>query len=108
MRIVITCAGTWECPEDMDTPRILFKITATSPGTEAAAEVAAALAAPSVVFEGIDSNYSATLSGRSQLDELLWADAWFYKASVNSKYLSYFSENKGWSQIVSEFSWHNK
>ncbi|KAJ4953137.1 hypothetical protein NE237_029969 [Protea cynaroides] len=124
----------WERPEDMDTPRTLFKITSTSPGSEAAAEAAAALAAASVVFKGIDSNYSAKLLGRSQVlfefadqyrgsyqascpfycsysgyqDELLWAAAWLYKASGDSKYLSYVSENQEWSQTVSEFSWDNK
>ena len=41
-------------------------------------------------------------------DELLWAASWLYKASGNNKYLNYVSSNKGWSQVVSEFSWDNK
>uniref|UniRef100_A0A803LWA4 Endoglucanase n=1 Tax=Chenopodium quinoa TaxID=63459 RepID=A0A803LWA4_CHEQI len=98
----------WERPEDMDTPRTLYKITSSSPGTEAAADASAALAAASIVFKAVDSTYSSKLLQHSQSDELLWAAAWLYKASGNSKYLNYVSSNKGWSQAVSEFSWDNK
>ncbi|KAL3652734.1 hypothetical protein CASFOL_002415 [Castilleja foliolosa] len=100
--------GCWERPEDMDTPRTLYKITSTSPGTEAAAEAAAALAAASIVFREADSNYAAKLLRHSGLDELLWAAAWLYKASGNNTYLNYVSTNQDWSQSVSEFSWDNK
>lgn len=41
-------------------------------------------------------------------DELLWAASWLYKASGESKYLTYITSNQGWSQAVSEFSWDNK
>ncbi|KAK4435406.1 Endoglucanase [Sesamum alatum] len=124
----------WERPEDMDTPRTLYKITSTSPGTEVAAEAAAALAAASIVFKEADSNYSARLLRHSESlfeladkyrgsyqgscpfycsysgyqDELLWAAAWLYKASGDSNYLNYVSTNEDWSQAVSEFSWDNK
>ncbi|XP_024031981.1 endoglucanase 20 isoform X2 [Morus notabilis] len=124
----------WERPEDMDTSRALFKITSNSPGSEAAAEAAAALAAASIVFKGVDSNYSSRLLRNSESlfdfadkyrgsyqgscpfycsysgyqDELLWAASWLYKASRNKTYLNYVSSNKGWSQVVSEFSWDNK
>lgn len=56
----------WERPEDMDTPRTLYKITSESPGTEAAAEAAAALSAASIVFKGIHSNYSKKLLSQSK------------------------------------------
>ncbi|KDP25379.1 hypothetical protein JCGZ_20535 [Jatropha curcas] len=124
----------WERPEDMDTPRTLYKITPNSPGTEAAAEAAAALAAASLVFKSVDSKYSNKLLRHSQSlfdfsdkyratykascpfycsfsgyqDELLWAASWLYKASGQNKYLSYVSSNSGWSQPVNEFSWDNK
>ncbi|CAK9156575.1 unnamed protein product [Ilex paraguariensis] len=124
----------WERPEDMDTPRTLYKITSTSPGSEVAADTAAALAAASVVFKEVDSNYSAKLLRNSKLlfqladkyrgsyqascpfycsysgyqDELLWAAAWLYKASGETSYLNYVSSNEGWSQAVTEFSWDNK
>ncbi|XVF51413.1 hypothetical protein PTKIN_Ptkin04bG0183400 [Pterospermum kingtungense] len=124
----------WERPEDMDTPRTVYKITSDSPGTEAAAEAAAALSAASLVFKGVDSNYSARLLTNSKSlfkfadkyrgsykdscpfycsfsgyqDELIWSAAWLYKASGDTKYLSYVLSNQGWSQAVSEFSWDNK
>ncbi|XP_062119573.1 endoglucanase-like [Humulus lupulus] len=124
----------WERPEDMDTSRWLYKITSDSPGTEVAAEAAAALAAASIVFKEVDSNYSSRLLSQSQSlfefadkyrgsyqgscpfycsysgyqDELLWAAIWLYKASGNITYLNYVLSNKGWSQPVSEFSWDNK
>ncbi|XP_058096148.1 endoglucanase-like isoform X3 [Magnolia sinica] len=41
-------------------------------------------------------------------DELLWAAAWLFKASKDSKYMRFVMENQGWSQPVSEFSWDNK
>ena len=43
-----------------------------------------------------------------QKDELLWAAAWLYKASGESKYLKYITDNQGWNQAASEFSWDNK
>lgn len=56
----------WERPEDMDTPRTLYKITPNSPGTEAAADAAAALSAASIVFKGFDANYSTWLLSQSR------------------------------------------
>ncbi|KAF3340629.1 endoglucanase 3 isoform X2 [Carex littledalei] len=51
----------WERPEDMDTPRNVFKIDAGNPGTDVAAETAAALAAASLVFRTCDPDYSKRL-----------------------------------------------
>ncbi|TYI52668.1 hypothetical protein E1A91_D12G264100v1 [Gossypium mustelinum] len=124
----------WERPEDMDTPRTLYKITSDSPGTEASAEASAALSAASLVFKRVDSIYSTKLLSKSKSlfkfadkyrgsykdscpfycsfsgyqDELLWSAAWLYKASRDEKYLNYVLSNQGWSQAVSEFSWDNK
>lgn len=56
----------WERPEDMDTPRTLYKITSDSPGTEVSAEAAAALSASSLVFKRVDSNYSRKLLSKSK------------------------------------------
>uniref|UniRef100_A0A7C9A5Q8 Endoglucanase n=1 Tax=Opuntia streptacantha TaxID=393608 RepID=A0A7C9A5Q8_OPUST len=55
----------WERPEDMDTPRSVFKIDKNSPGTEVAAETAAALAAASMVFRRSDPSYSRALLDRA-------------------------------------------
>nr|CAD1834039.1 unnamed protein product [Ananas comosus var. bracteatus] len=124
----------WERPEDMDTPRTLYKITAGSPGTEAAADAAAALASASMVFRSDNSTYWSKLLNRSKLlfefandyrgsyqascpfycsfsgyqDELLWAAAWLFKATNDAKYQKFVLENIEWSRSVSEFSWDNK
>ncbi|XP_023513677.1 endoglucanase 17-like [Cucurbita pepo subsp. pepo] len=55
----------WERPEDMDTPRSVFKVDKNNPGTEVAAETAAALAAASLVFRRSDPNYSKLLVRRA-------------------------------------------
>ncbi|KAJ8899089.1 hypothetical protein K2173_010242 [Erythroxylum novogranatense] len=55
----------WERPEDMDTPRSVFKIDKNTPGSEVAAETAAALAAASLVFRRCDPTYSKLLVGRA-------------------------------------------
>ncbi|KAK1382258.1 Endoglucanase [Heracleum sosnowskyi] len=51
----------WERPEDMDTPRDVYKVSANSPGSDVAAETAAALAASSIVFKYSDPFYSKRL-----------------------------------------------
>lgn len=51
----------WERPEDMDTPRNVYKVSAQNPGSEVAAETAAALAAASIVFKESDPSYSTKL-----------------------------------------------
>jgi endoglucanase len=51
----------WQRPEDMTTPRNSYKIDETKPGSDVAAETAAALAAASLAFAKSDSKYSSTL-----------------------------------------------
>ncbi|KAD2152072.1 hypothetical protein R6Q59_003972 [Mikania micrantha] len=51
----------WERPEDMDTPRNVYKVSAQNPGSDVAAETAAALAAASIVFQVSDPSYSHKL-----------------------------------------------
>ncbi|XP_057864071.2 endoglucanase 1-like isoform X2 [Cryptomeria japonica] len=51
----------WERPEDMDTPRSVYKIDAQNPGSDVASETAAALAAASMVFKSTDAPYSKLL-----------------------------------------------
>uniref|UniRef100_A0A7N0V297 Endoglucanase n=1 Tax=Kalanchoe fedtschenkoi TaxID=63787 RepID=A0A7N0V297_KALFE len=51
----------WERPEDMDTPRGVYKVTAQNPGSDVAGETAAALAAASIVFRDADPSYSSKL-----------------------------------------------
>lgn len=51
----------WERPEDMDTPRTVVKVDSSNPGSDVAAETAAALAAASLVFRRSDPSYSRLL-----------------------------------------------
>ncbi|WOG83817.1 hypothetical protein DCAR_0102995 [Daucus carota subsp. sativus] len=56
----------WERPEDMDTARTVLKIDKNNPGSEVAAETAAALAAASLVFRKTDRAYSRLLVARAK------------------------------------------
>ncbi|KAJ7528295.1 hypothetical protein O6H91_16G093400 [Diphasiastrum complanatum] len=51
----------WERPEEMDTPRTAYQVNAQNPGSDVAAETAAALAAASIVFRNADPAYSSEL-----------------------------------------------
>ncbi|KAH9647598.1 Endoglucanase 8 [Citrus sinensis] len=55
----------WERPEDMDIPRTSYLVNTTKPGSEVSAEIAAALAASSMVFKSVDSQYSNLLLQRA-------------------------------------------
>ena len=108
----------WGRPEDMKMKRPAFKITKSNPGSDLAAETAAALAAASIAFKQTDSNYATTLlqhaeelyefadkhrgkysdaipnaakfykSWSGYKDELVWGAAWLYKATKNPEYLT--------------------
>ncbi|CAM8919093.1 unnamed protein product [Rhodiola kirilowii] len=106
----------WDRPENMSDYRPLIQINASKPGTEVAAETAAALASASIVFKKTDSAYSdELLLHAKQLfrfanryrgsytvsipqlgsyykssgygDELLWAASWLYHATGDEFYL---------------------
>eukprot|EP00249_Psilotum_nudum_P036012 c6168_g2_i1 orf=1-471(-) len=51
----------WERPEDMDTPRNVYQVNTTHPGSDLGAEIAAAFAAASMVFKHSDYAYSKKL-----------------------------------------------
>lgn len=114
----------WERPEAMTENRPLTQVNTSSPGTDVAAETAAAMASASLVFKKIDSKYSSTLlTHAKQLftfadkyrgsysesipdvqtyynstgygDELLWAAGWLYHATKDQIYLQYVSEQNG-------------
>ncbi|KAE8778352.1 hypothetical protein D1007_48795 [Hordeum vulgare] len=113
----------WERAEDMSTPRTASKIDASRPGSEVAAETAAALAASAKVFRHYDSTYANQLlmhakeififadtfrgryddslqcakkfypSASGYQDELLWGAAWLYEATGDENYLDYVARN---------------
>ncbi|KAI3836204.1 hypothetical protein MKX03_028183 [Papaver bracteatum] len=126
----------WQRPEDMTTPRTPYSIDDAHPGSDLAGETAAALAAASIAFNQSDPTYAATLllhakrlrdfahdhKGKYQdsiivakefypskfyTDELLWADAWLYRATYDEKYLSFLQETEDRGPQI-EFSWDQK
>ncbi|KAK2971465.1 hypothetical protein RJ640_020871 [Escallonia rubra] len=114
----------WDRPEKMTEKRPLTQVNTSSPGTEVAAETAAALASASLVFKPTDSTYSSLLLKHAQQlftfadenrgsysvsipdvqtyynstgygDELLWAASWLYHATGNRTYLDYVTGQNG-------------
>lgn len=113
----------WDRPEDMTEKRPLIQINASTPGTEVAAESAAAMASASLVFKS-DSTYSSLLLKHAKElftfadkhrgsysenipevqtyynstgygDELLWAASWLYHATKDNTYLDYVTGSNG-------------
>ncbi|KAK3023777.1 hypothetical protein RJ639_043393 [Escallonia herrerae] len=114
----------WDRPEKMTEKRPLTQVNTSSPGTEVAAETAAALASASLVFKPTDSTYSSSLLKHAQQlftfadenrgsysvsipnvqtyynstgygDELLWAASWLYHATGDRTYLDYVTGQNG-------------
>ncbi|KAM7461545.1 hypothetical protein LguiA_029666 [Lonicera macranthoides] len=116
----------WERPEDMDTVRTVYSVSARNPGSDVARETAAALAAASLVFLKVDPTYSklllrtaksvfqfATQYGGSYSDslgsddEFLWGAAWLFRATNDASYIS-FINSLGANDDTDIFSWDNK
>ncbi|KAJ6929859.1 endoglucanase 2-like [Populus alba x Populus x berolinensis] len=114
----------WERPEAIRGIRPSTQVNTSFPGTEVAAETAAAMASASLVFKKIDSSYSNLLLEHAQQlfsfadayrgyeDELLRAATWLYHASKDLSYLKYVTELNGqqfanWGN-PSWFSWDDK
>ncbi|KEH40907.1 putative cellulase [Medicago truncatula] len=127
----------WQRPEDMSTPRNSYKIDEQHPGSDLAAETAAALAAASIAFQSVDNDYASkmlvhatqlfdfannnqglyhnsippaakTYSSSGYKDELLWAAAWLYHATNLKKYLDYLGGAGDNGGARTMFSWDDK
>lgn len=114
----------WERPETMKEERPTLKVDTSSPGSDIAAETAAAMASASLVFRKTDSAYADKLIEHAEQlfqfadssrglyshsipsvqifynstgykDDLLWAAAWLYHASHKESYLNYVSSENG-------------
>ncbi|KAL4184967.1 hypothetical protein AMTRI_Chr10g228210 [Amborella trichopoda] len=113
----------WQRPEDMTTSRQAYKVDAQNPGSDVAAETAAAIAAASMAFRDSNPHYSHLLLHHAQelfdfadmyrgkydgsvgavksyyasvsgyRDELLWAAMWLYRATGNDQYWAYVVNN---------------
>ncbi|KAM0970264.1 hypothetical protein ACFX13_018630 [Malus domestica] len=114
----------WQRPEVMTEKRPLIQINTSFPGTDVAAETAAAMASASLVFRKINSSYSKLLLTHAEQlfsfadtyrgaysvsipqvqiyynstgygDELLWAATWLYHATEDPTYFKYATEQNG-------------
>lgn len=114
----------WERPETMTERRPVTQVNTSFPGTEVAAETAAALASASLVFKENDPAYSSLLLTHARQlftfadtyrasysisnpevqgfynstgygDELLWAASWLYHATRDDSYLRYVTGLNG-------------
>nr|BAF42037.1 cellulase2 [Pyrus communis] len=114
----------WYRPEDMTESRPVTQVNTSAPGTDVAAETAAAMASASLVFKKSDATYSDTLLKHAKQlftfadknrgsysesipevqqfynstgygDELLWAAAWLYHATGDKEYLDYVTGENG-------------
>ncbi|XP_038971173.1 endoglucanase 13 isoform X1 [Phoenix dactylifera] len=113
----------WTRAEDMATPRTAYNVDSDRPGSDVAAETAAAMAAASIAFKPYNSSYSKLLllhakqlfafadtfrgryddsidavrkyypSSSGYHDELLWAASWLFEATDDQYYLKYVADN---------------
>ncbi|GAU32805.1 hypothetical protein TSUD_152540 [Trifolium subterraneum] len=123
----------WAPPEKMKTKRSVKSIDINTPGSEIAAETAAAMASSSIVFRHVDRKYARSILNKAKLlfefakshkttydgecpfycsysgynDELMWAATWLYIATRKSIYMKYIQE-EAISASVAEFSWDLK
>ncbi|GAB4835047.1 Esterase/lipase/thioesterase, variant 2 [Ancistrocladus abbreviatus] len=97
----------WERPEDMDTPRNAYKVSAQNPGSDVAAETAAALAAASIVFKDTDPSYSTELL-QTAMRVFDFADTYkgSYSDSLNSVVCPFYCSYSGYhDELLWGASW---
>ncbi|EXC00970.1 Endoglucanase 24 [Morus notabilis] len=114
----------WERPEDMTQKRPLTQVNTSFPGSDVAAETAAAMASASLVFRTSNPSYSSTLLRHAKQlftfadnhrglysesipdvqtyynstgygDELLWAASWLFHATGDHSYFDYVRGKNG-------------
>ncbi|KAF4522310.1 hypothetical protein B566_EDAN010474 [Ephemera danica] len=128
----------WGRPEDISSPRYAAKISHNKPGSEVAAEAAAALAASSIVLRSMRETYkhharqlyefAKNYRGDYQFavpnvtgyykswsgdeDELIWAAIWLYRATTERRYLNeaeqFYEQFNLKSRFPIAFSWDEK
>ncbi|GFP97991.1 endoglucanase 12 [Phtheirospermum japonicum] len=127
----------WQRPEDMTTPRTVFRIDEQHPGADLAGETAAAFASASIAFSRINRGYSNELlnhakqlfefakahtgqyqgsipaagqfySSSGYEDELLWAAAWLHLATNDSSYIDFIAKWQNTGGTRERFSWDDK
>nr|AMH40365.1 glycoside hydrolase family 9 [Extatosoma tiaratum] len=127
----------WVRPEDLTMERPAYMVNVTNPGSDLAAETAAALAASYLVFKDVNATYAnILLTHAKQLynfayknrgkytdafadvrccynssgyeDELIWGAAWLYRATKDKTYLTYVEEVYPTIQYYIGFNWDQK
>lgn len=100
----------WERPEDMDTPRNVYKVSTQNPGSDVAAETAAALAAASIVFKTSDPSYSSKLLHTAiQVFELADKYRGSYSDSLNSVVCPFYCSYSGYhDELLWGAAWIHK
>ncbi|KAL2329368.1 hypothetical protein Fmac_022795 [Flemingia macrophylla] len=117
----------WQRPEDMDTPRTAFAVSRDYPASELSAEIAAALAASSIVYRKYHLPYSQRLLKRAIMvfdfadkyrgsynDSLgkwvcpFYCDFSGYQATKLPYYLDYIGKNIHNVKNFGEFGWDSK
>ncbi|CAO2819347.1 unnamed protein product [Amaranthus hypochondriacus] len=100
----------WERPEDMDTPRNVYKVSTQNPGSDVAAETAAALASASIVFKDSDPSYSSKLLHRA-IQVFDFADTYrgSYSDSLNSVVCPFYCSYSGYhDELLWGAAWIHK
>lgn len=92
----------WGSPEAMTMARPAFAITPEQPGTDLAAEAAAALAAASIVFRPTDTAYANTLLENAQQ---LYTFADTYRGTYSSSIPGSADFYNSWSGYQDELAW---
>ncbi|NEQ51819.1 MAG: glycosyl hydrolase family 9 [Leptolyngbya sp. SIO3F4] len=130
--------GYWGPPEKLSIDRPAYKIDPTLPGSDLAAETAAALASASIVFREHDPAYADELlvnakqlyafadkyrgrysdsipqardyynSWSGYLDELAWGAAWLYQATGERQYLDKAQQNYRHLGVDWTHNWDDK
>ncbi|XXG67385.1 hypothetical protein AAC387_Pa06g0744 [Persea americana] len=100
----------WQRPEDMNTPRTVYVVDKDHPGSEVAAETAAALAAASLVFRLSDPTYSSTLLNRAT-EVFDFADRYqgSYSQSIGSAVCPFYCDFSGYKdELLWAAAWLHK
>ncbi|XP_072952691.1 endoglucanase 17-like [Typha angustifolia] len=100
----------WERPEDMDTPRTVYKVDPAHPGSDVAGETAAALAAASIVFRSSDPAYSQRLLDRA-VEVFEFADKYrgAYSSSLHDAVCPFYCDFSGYQdELLWGAAWLHK
>ncbi|XP_042401252.1 endoglucanase 8-like [Zingiber officinale] len=100
----------WERPEDMDTPRPVYAVNTTHPGSEVAGEIAAALAAASIAFKTYDAAYSGRLLSKAK-GAFYFANTYqgSYKNSIGDAVCPFYCDFSGYQdELAWAAAWLNR